>query len=447
MKYEYFHKINSSYISDLIINDQNILDLNIIDDFLREKILSSSYIGLYTDENLKVRLKNHKHLLNESFISFTKKNKGKNFEYIIVQDILNNTEDIYSNLHNIKKVASKKTRIVFSYIRPIWLPLIKLSEILKLKNKTQEMNYISNKDIKNFLSNHNLEIIKNFSKIIIPIYIPIISNFINKYVANLPIFNLFCLRQYIVARKIENSNLNLSTTVIIPCRNESGNIEKLFKRMKKFCNKQEIILIEGNSKDNTWDIINNIKKKYLNKFDIKILKQPHKGKKDAVMYACDKAKNDLIVILDGDDTINPSYLKEFYDLINLNYAEFLNGSRLVYPMEKKSMKFLNYIFNRIFGFLFSLILSQHFTDTLCGTKMFKKSDYKNMVKYGKTFLNNDPFGDFFLIFASNFLNLKIKEVPVRYESRKFGDTNISRFSDGWLLFKNLLYALFKFKLN
>ena len=206
----------------------------------------------------------------------------------------------------------------------------------------------------------------------------------------------------------------------------------------------EIIFVEGNSTDETLVEITRIKEKYPHK-DIKIMQQDGKGKGDAVRKGFDAATGDILMILDADLTVRPEDLPKFYEALVRGDGEFINGSRLVYPMEDESMRLLNIFGNKFFGLMFTWLLEERLKDTLCGTKVLWKEDYKK-IKAGRKFFGDfDPFGDFDLLFGASKLNFKIVDLPIHYQARIYGETNISRFSHGWLLLKMCFFAMKKIK--
>ncbi|OQY02755.1 MAG: glycosyl transferase, partial [Bacteroidetes bacterium 4572_117] len=236
-----------------------------------------------------------------------------------------------------------------------------------------------------------------------------------------------------------------STTVVIPARNESGNIENAILRMPDFGKHLEIIFIEGNSTDDTWETIQAIQKKYDGKYDIKIGRQDGKGKGDAVRKGYDMATGDILMILDADLTVPPEELPKFYKALVSGKGEFINGSRLVYPMDKNAMRPLNIMGNKFFSMAFSWILEQAIKDTLCGTKVMFRKDYERLAQNRAFFGDFDPFGDFDLIFGAYKLNLKIIDLPITYRERTYGDTNISRFRHGFILLRMMFFAIGKIK--
>jgi glycosyltransferase involved in cell wall biosynthesis len=236
-----------------------------------------------------------------------------------------------------------------------------------------------------------------------------------------------------------------SVSVVIPARNESGNIENAILRLPKLGKHTEIIFIEGNSTDDTWLKIQEIATKYSNTHDIKIGQQGGKGKADAVRKGFGMATGDILMILDADLTVPPEDLPKFYDAIASGKGDFINGSRLVYPMDKEAMRFLNLLGNKFFSIAFTWLLEQKFKDTLCGTKVIFREDYYRLVKNQRYFGDFDPFGDYDLIFGAHKLNHKIVEVPIRYKERTYGSTNISRFKHGLILLRMCSFAARKIK--
>jgi glycosyltransferase involved in cell wall biosynthesis len=236
-----------------------------------------------------------------------------------------------------------------------------------------------------------------------------------------------------------------SATIVIPCRNERGNIMATVARMPHFAPKQEIIFVEGHSRDGTLDEIRRAIAANP-EMDIKVFVQDGEGKGDAVRKGLEMARGDVLMILDADLTVGPEELTKFYAAITSGAAEFVNGTRMIYPKEGKSMRTLNLIANRIFAYLFTYLLNQRFTDTLCGTKALTRENYKRLAAGRNYFGWFDPFGDFDLILGAVKLNLKVIEVPIRYRTRTFGETKISRFSHGWLLMRMLLLALSRLKM-
>jgi glycosyltransferase involved in cell wall biosynthesis len=271
---------------------------------------------------------------------------------------------------------------------------------------------------------------------------------LNKYVGNLPLFNQLGLITFLVARSTRQTIKpidEMTVSVVIPARNEKGNIELLVQRTPNMGKSTEIIFVEGNSTDDTWQEIQRIGELYKDKRPLKWTQQEGKGKGDAVRKGYSIATGDILMILDADMTVPPEDLPKFFQAIASGKGEYINGTRLVYPMEKEAMRTLNLLGNKFFSLAFSWLLGQRLKDTLCGTKVMTRENYLKLSANRAYFGEFDPFGDFDLIFGSAKLNLKFIEVPIRYRARTYGETNISRFKHGWLLLKMVFFALNKIK--
>ena len=373
---------------------------------------------------------------------------NETFNYIILSDLIGYLEDIQTSFENLRKVCNERSRLLVTHYNNLWHPVLKASEFFRLKQKQPIMNWLNGKDMAHLLDLAGFEIIKKERRLLFPKYIPLLSWFLNKVIANLPVMNYFCLVDFLVLRpKPANFSVNdnFSVSVIIPARNERGNIEEAAKRIPPLGKKTEIIFVEGNSNDGTLDEIKRVVDIYKKEKDIKYFIQDGKGKYDAVKKGLKHASGEVLMILDADLTVPPESLRRFYEIISSGRAEYVQGTRLIYPMENDAMQFLNYLANRFFGLAFSWLLGQYITDTLCGTKVFFKSDYEKIVVNRKFFGDFDPFGDFDLIFGASKLNLKLVELPIHYKERKYGSTNISRFRHGIILFKMLYVGIKKFK--
>ncbi len=373
----------------------------------------------------------------------------KKFDYVIMQDLTGHLEDIWLAFRNLRAVTTPETRVILTTYNHIWEPLVLLAEKFGVKQKNPPQNWLGQKDLENLLYLNGYELVKKGSRFLMPFHVPLLSEFINRYIARLPLFKSLCLIQYIIARETpaRPDKRTYSASVIIPCRNEAGNISRLVSEMPALGSGTEIIFVDGNSTDGTVEKINEVMRSSPGA-DIRFIAQGGAfGKADAVRKGFDAARGELLMILDADITVVPEDLEKFYLAVSEGKGEFINGSRLVYPMEKDAMRTLNMIGNKVFSMIFTWTLGQSIKDTLCGTKVLLRSDYEK-IKNGRSYFGDfDPFGDFDLLFGASKLNLKIVEMPVSYKERKYGETKISRFRHGLLLFKMSFIAFKKFKLN
>ncbi len=368
------------------------------------------------------------------------------FDVIVLSDTIGYLDDCESTFSKLHSLCTQDTRIVVSYYSWYWEPVLKLGEKLRLKTPSIEMNWLSTEDITGLLNLADFELVSQDWRQVVPRSMFGLGSLVNRFIGTLPIIRRLSLRNYLVARPVREMGLKqASTTVIIPCRNEKGNIENAVKRLPDFCDDIEIIYVEGNSQDGTLDEIHRVIEAYPDQ-DIKVLVQDGKGKGDAVRKGFEHARGDILMILDADLTVPPEDLPKFYKAISSGKGEYINGTRLVYPMDDQAMRFLNFWANRTFSVLFTWLLNQRFTDTLCGTKVLTKKNYEKIVANRSYFGDFDPFGDFDLIFGATKLNLKVVEIPIRYAARDYGETQISRFRHGWLLLKMVLFAYKKLKI-
>lgn len=367
------------------------------------------------------------------------------FDYIILSDLVNSLWDIQQIFQNIYSLCHANTRIVMSYYNPSWQYFIRIFEALRLKQRQPLHNWVNIGDLDNLLNLENFEVVKKERKLMFPKYIPLFNLIVNKFLGNLPLFNKLNLIDFVVARPLIRSEKEFSISIVVPARNEKGNIENAIKRTPAFGSFQEFIYAEGNSSDGTWDEILRVQEKYKDTHKIIAFKQTGKGKGNAVREAFERATGDILLILDADLTTPPEEMDKFYYALRNNKGEFINGCRLVYPMEKEAMRFLNLLGNKFFGYFFTYLLGQRLKDTLCGTKVLLKTDYEKIKANRHYFGDFDPFGDFDLLYGAAKLNMKITEVIIRYKDREYGSTQISRFKHGWLLIKMSFFAAFKFK--
>jgi ubiquinone/menaquinone biosynthesis C-methylase UbiE len=366
------------------------------------------------------------------------------FDYIILSDLVNDLPDVQTVLEQLQKVSHSRTRIVVNFFNNVWRPVLAIAEGMGEKAPAPLQNWLSSADMQNLLHLAGWERVKQDTRILWPAYTPLLGPILNRFLA--PLLRPLCLTVFMVARpkpKVEASQ-QYTCSVVIPARNEAGNIEAAVQRTAEMGKGTEIIFIEGHSKDNTWDEVQRVAAKYPDR-KIKVLKQQSKGKGGAVREAFAAATGDLLFILDADLTMPPEELPKFYEAARSGTADFVNGVRLVYPMDDQAMQFLNMIANHCFGLAFSWLLGQRLKDTLCGTKVLFRRDYEEIARNRNYFGDFDPFGDFDLLFGAAKLNLRIIDLPIRYQARTYGETNIQRWRHGWLLLRMVVFAARRLK--
>ncbi|MDZ4838956.1 MAG: bifunctional class I SAM-dependent methyltransferase/glycosyltransferase family 2 protein [Bacteroidota bacterium] len=366
------------------------------------------------------------------------------FDYILitsVEDII----DLQAVMLCIKKNCYPHTRIVIVNYHFLWQPLVKLAEKLNLRIPQKQHNWISAWDINGICSISGYEPLINRRAILMPYNIPLISWFANKILARLPFFRFFTLHRINVARYLPDPNGDYSVSVCIPCRNEVGNIESAVLRVPMMGTHTEIIFGDDKSTDGTGDKVLEMIAKHPEK-DIKLVPGPAICKATNVWSCFDSAQGDILMILDADLTVIPEELPYFYEAIARRRAEFVNGSRLVYPMHDEAMRLFNIIGNKFFSIAFSFVLDLTIKDTLCGTKVLWRSDYERIKKLRGSWGVNDRWGDYELIFGAAKKHLKILDLPVHYMERTYGETKMTdRFKNGRIMLSQVWAALWKIK--
>ncbi len=372
------------------------------------------------------------------------------FDYIICANAASYFSDIQTVLSQLKPFCTPKTRLIISFHNYLWEPLLKLGEKIGQRRPQPPQNWLSMDDVANLLSITGYSPLKRGRRLLVPRYVPGISYWVNRFLAPLPGIKHLGLTNYVVARPdFQNScekRENLpSVSVVIPARNEAGNIADAIARLPQLGSHTEVIFVEGHSTDDTWNVIEKTKRDYPGDFTLKAFQQTGRGKADAVRLGFAEATGDILMILDADLTVPPEDLPHFFEAIASNRGEFINGSRLLYPRSKQAMPWLNTLANKTFALLFSFLLEQPLKDTLCGTKVLWRSDYERITAGRGYFGDFDPFGDFDLLFGAAKLNLHLVEVPIRYQPRTYGSSNIAHVKEGLVLVKMCAHAAGKLK--
>ena len=329
-------------------------------------------------------------------------------------------------------------------------PALKAAEGIGMKTPWPDQNWLSMNDIENLLGLADFEVVRRGTDILLPIHVPLLSDVMNRVAAKLPLVKEGAVVSYFVARPAQVNFLEPlpSVSVVCPCRNEKGNILEAITRTPLMGPRTELIFVDGNSNDGTVEEIQAAIAEYKGPLELSLVLQGDgKGKGDAVRKGYAAARCEVLMILDSDLTVPPEDLPKFYKALVTGKGEFINGVRLVYPMEGQAMRFLNLLGNKFFSLALSWVLEQPIKDSLCGTKVLYRRDYDRIADNRAFFGEFDPFGDFDLLFGAARLNMKIVDLPVRYRARTYGDTKISRFAHGWLLLKMTAFGFKKLRMG
>jgi len=374
---------------------------------------------------------------------------GGPFDVVILFNVVTHLTDAQEAFENLQPLCHSRTRVlVYSYSR-VWQPVLRAAEMLGLKLRQPAESWLPPEEIEHMLALADFEVLRIELHLVCPAHVPLVADLLNRYLGRLPLIEALSLMFGIVARpaphRFAGSRAsNPTTSVVIPCRNEAGNVPSLVARLPELAPGSEFIFVEGNSTDDTEPALRRAIAENPTR-PLRFLKQSGRGKGDAVRAGFSAAKGDVLLILDADMGVAPEDVPKFVRALVAGKGDMINGSRMVYPMEGRAMRFLNLLGNKFFAFLFTWLLGQQVRDTLCGTKALYREDYERIAANRAFFGDFDPFGDFDLLFGAARLNLAIVDVAVRYHARQHGVTNISRFSHGWLLLQMSAFAARKLK--
>lgn len=366
---------------------------------------------------------------------------------VILSDLINDLWDILAAFKELHRVMGTRTRLYLNSYSRLWEPVLSLASRLKLAKPNLPQNWVTVEDIDNFFELADFQRIRRWQEVLFPFSVPAVAAFFNKFLVRFWPFKHLALTNFIAARKMIDPTMPAGTpsvAIVIPARNEAGNIPEIFRRIPDLSGSMELIFVEGHSRDETYITIEREIEAHP-EISSSLLKQHGEGKGDAVREGFAEASGDVLMILDADLSVQPEDLEVFYEAVASGRVEFANGVRLVYPMESRAMRFFNLLGNKLFGAVFSWLLGQSVRDTLCGTKALWREDYQRIARNREYFGDFDPFGDFDLLLGAAKLDLKIVDIPVRYYSRRYGSTNISRWRHGMLLLRMTMFAARRLK--
>lgn len=440
----YYNNVES-FLTFLIPPGASVLHAGADSSSLLTTLAPTRGLGIHPSERTVAQIRSTRDAL--SFRRADLVDITETFDYVVFSDILGHVNDVETVLTEASQCIPWNGRIVVTQYSALWEPILDFASKIGLRMPRVVQSWLSGGDLENFARLAGLETVRRGTRVLAPFYIPLVSTFFNKYLGNIFPFTRLGLYHYLVFRKqnARTSTPKPTLSIVVPARNEAGMIDTILRDLTALDCMTELIFVEGHSSDKTYEAIERAVSGY--KGDKKILytKQSGKGKGDAVRKGFDMATSDIITIFDADMTVPAADMPKFYRAIVDNRGDFINGSRLVYPLEKQSMRFLNFLGNKFFSLAFSWLLATRVKDTLCGTKMLWREDYE-AIQAGRAFFGDfDPFGDFDLLFGAAKLNRKIIDLPVHYGERTYGTTNIQRWRHGWLLLKMVVFAMRKIK--
>ena len=444
----YYHNRLRKVFSFLIPPGSRVLELGCGEGDLLAALHPSQGVGIdFSKKSLELGQKKHPQLrlIHSEVSDLGLVLKDEKFDFIILSDLINDLWDVQVVLESLFPYCEPNTHVIMNYYSRLWQIPLWIAQKIGFAKPVLLQNWLTTNDVKNLLNLSGFEAIKNWEEILFPLPIPLLDDFFNKFLVKTWPFNIFAMSNFLVARpSLIKAGEDHSVSVIVAARNEAGNIENIFKRTPELGSGTELVFVEGHSSDDTYHMIEAMMEKYPQQ-NVKLFRQDGIGKGDAVRKGFENASGEILMILDADLTVLPEDLPRFYNAIASNRGEFINGVRLVYPMEKEAMRFFNFLGNKAFSLMFSWLLGQPIKDTLCGTKVLWKRDY-DVIKNNRAYFGDfDPFGDYDLLFGAARFGLKIMDMPVRYQERTYGTTNIQRWKHGWLLLKMVLFAASRIK--
>jgi ubiquinone/menaquinone biosynthesis C-methylase UbiE len=366
---------------------------------------------------------------------------SETFDVIILSDLVNDLWDVQRVLEQVKRLCHPRTRLILNFYSRLWQLPLSLAQKTNLATQNLYQNWLTRADLHALLQLAGFESIRAAQEVLMPLPLGGVAN---RFLVRVWPFRELALSNFMIARPAPTRAQEPKVSVVIAARNEAGNIKAIFERTPKMGCETELIFVEGHSRDDTYAAIEREMAAHPATPSL-LLKQPGIGKADAIRVGFDRATGDVLMILDADLTVPPEDLPRFCEALVSGKGEFINGVRLVYPMEQEAMRTLNFIGNKFFSVAFSWLLGQSIKDTLCGTKVLWKKDYEQIAVNRSYFGDFDPFGDFDLIFGAAKLSLKIIDLPIRYRERTYGTTNISRWKHGLLLFRMVAFAARRIK--
>ena len=373
---------------------------------------------------------------------------GEQFDSVILANT-NDTVDVLQAMKNARHHCHERGRLVVYTGNALWAPLVRLAEVLGMKVGAVEPNWLSEGDLKNLLALSGFEWLKTYRSVLVPVYVPVLGWLLNRVVAKCPLLDRLCLVTVMVARPVPSpvSVASVGVSVIVPCRNEVGNIADAIRRIPEMGAGTEIIFCDDKSDDGTAEEVARLIREHPER-DIKLVAGPGICKAENVWTGFRAARGDVLMILDADLTTIPEELPGFLEALASGTGDFINGSRLVYPMPAKAMNTMNMLGNKGFSILFNYVLGQTVKDTLCGTKVIWRTDWPRYEALLGSWGISDRWGDYELLFGAAKLHHKIVDLPVHYQERIHGLTKMTRvFYNGLRMLRMCVHGFIGLRLN
>lgn len=443
----YYYRNLSRIISNAIASNASVCHVGCDSPYLLKSLPQAKGTGICMTEKQKVFCEttdpDHRYTTMAQLQTLREK-----FDYIVITS-LGYFFDVQEVFHQIQILCHFRTRIIIINCNLLWEPLFYLGEKLRLRmpQSARRQNMVPTHHVINLLSLSRFQLVKWSSHILVPYFIPLVSWFFNRILASSFPFRYLSSTDIIIARPQITPPEPVTCSVIVPCKNEKGNIESLVRRIPALADETEIVLVDDRSSDGTGEEMRRCQKTWPDK-KITVIEGPGISKGEAVRMGIEGAAGRLIAIFDADLAVLPEELPKCILPLLEGTADFVNTVRFVYPQQDGAMRWLNIAGNRGFSLLFTFLIRQRVSDTLCGTKVFWKEDYRNISGLKDYWLWRDRWGDFEQLLGASKLGLKIVEVPIHYAERTYGETKMkNRFQNGLHMLKLCLGGFIRLRLQ
>jgi glycosyltransferase involved in cell wall biosynthesis/2-polyprenyl-3-methyl-5-hydroxy-6-metoxy-1,4-benzoquinol methylase len=469
----YYHEAVASLLREVVPEGKSVLELGCGAGDLLAALKPREGVGVDLSPRMIERARDRHPRLSFVEADAERLPLARPFDYVVMADLVGHLTDVWQTLRDLRRVCAPDTRVVVTSHNFLWQPALALAERLGLKSPRPPQNWLGVADLENLFRLADFEIEQSFTRLLVPARVPLVGERLNRLpqrsrlLSHLGLVNLFVLRP--AAAREEPPATPHFVSVVVPCRNEAGNVASCVARVPAMGARTEIVFVDGDSTDGTVEEIEREMERWRGVKEIRLVHQVPRGaagqdggaagrgrgraanlmlklgKGDAVRKGFAAAAGDVLMILDADLTVPPEDLPKFYEAVARGRGELINGTRLVYPLADQSMKALNFLGNKFFSRLFTWLLGQRIKDTLCGTKVLGRADYERIAAARSHFGDFDPFGDFDLLFGAARLKLRITEMPVRYRRRTAGESKVRVLRHGWLLARMCLVGFWRLK--
>lgn len=218
----------------------------------------------------------------------------------------------------------------------------------------------------------------------------------------------------------------MKVSIIIPTLNEEKNLSHVLKEIPKEID--EVIIVDGNSKDKTVEIAK--------QYNAKVIYDSI-GKGSALRKGMAEAKGDIIITMDADYSNRINEISFLIDGIKAGY-DICMGSRFLTGGGTEDMPLIRRFGNKMFVMMVNIIWHKHYSDLCYGYRSFRKDIIPKLK------LESDGFGiETEISIRAAKIKAKVIEFPSFEKPRLHGNGNLRTFPDGWQILKRIFREIFK----